>query len=224
MASELLRVNRQYLLSFFNEGLEEAHGHHTAMTGMVGEPLAVALILHYLNRDGGAARCISTKVTPGMKKGNRLDAWIDNGEGTLYQTEIKMWAGNAIGGLKLKPDADAAALLAGGLRQWRRVWDAERQTFMDMSVGKVLTPMQKPQGYESASVEPLACFWWMLQLPCGSKPWFTVSALPTPGQPFKKVHLFSLTAYLLSLTDETLELEMPLLSQRLTLLDRLFER
>lgn len=226
MASKLLRVNRQYLLSFFNEGLEKAHGHHTAITGMVGEPLAVALILHYFNRSGPnqdatQARCVSMKVTQGTQRGNRLDAWIDNGKGVLYQTEIKMWAGNAIGGLRLERDADEATLLAGGLKQWGRVWDAEKQTFRDMNVGKVLTPMQRPKGYETATIEPLACFWWMLQPPGGSGPWFTVD---TSNPDFPKVHIFSLTAYLLSLKDETLELEMPLLSQRLALLDRLFQR
>ncbi|MDV6374134.1 hypothetical protein [Deinococcus arenicola] len=221
MTSQPLRVNRPALLSFFNEGLAEAKGHHTALTGMLGEPLAVALLLHYLNRNGGQAHCVSTKVTTGKKKGNWLDAWIDDGNGTLYQTEIKMWAGNAIGGLKLKLDADAGTLLAGGLRQWAGIWDSEKQIFKDMKVGKVLTPMQKPQGYESACVEPLACFWWMLQQPGGSEPWFTV---PTSDASFKEVHIFSLTAYLLSLSDETLHLDMPLLSQRLTLLERLFQR
>lgn len=231
-----MRVNRLALLSFFNEGLEEANGHHTAITGLVGEPLAVALILHYLNRhrckqDGMQARCITMKVTTGKKKGNRLDAWIDDGEGTLYQTEIKMWAGNAIGGLKLKSGADDATLLAGGMRKWADLWDAEKQTFMDISkgeknlkVGKVLTPMQRPKDHKTATVEPLACFWWMLQPPGGSGPWFTVPVAPTLDRPFKRVHIFSLTAYLLSLNEETLELEMPLLSQRLALLDRLFER
>lgn len=228
MESKPLRVNRQALLSFFNEGLDEANGHHTAITGMIGEPLAVALILHYLNRDGGNAHCVSTKVTTGKMKGNRLDAWIDDGKGTLYQTEIKMWAGNAIGGLKLKRDADEATLLAGGLRKWADLWDAEKQTFTDISrgdknlkVGKVLTPMLRPRGYESAHVEPLACFWWMLQPPSGSGPWFSVN---TSNLDFPDVHIFSLTAYLLSLSDEVLELEMPLLSRRLTLLDTLFER
>ncbi len=221
MTSRPLRVGRQDLLSFFNEGLEEANGHHTAITGLVGEPLAVALILHYLNRDGGNAHCVGTKVTTGKMKGNRLDAWIDDGNGTLYQTEIKMWAGNAIGGLRLKRNADAETLLAGGLRQWKRIWDAEVETFKDLNVGKVLTPMQRPKGSETATVAPLACFWWMLQPPGGSGPWFTVK---TSSPHFSEVHIFSLTAYLLSLGDEALELEMPLLSQRLTLLDRLFER
>ncbi|CAM3638877.1 hypothetical protein [Deinococcus frigens] len=228
MTSEPLRVNRLNLLNFFNAGLPEAHGHHTAITGLVGEPLAVALILHYLNRDGAQARCVAMKVTTGKMKGNRLDAWIDGGNGTLYQTEIKMWAGNAIGDLKLKSDADAEALPAGGLRKWTEVWDAEKQTFMDISkgeknlkVGKVLTPMQPPPGYESAHIQPLACFWWMLQPLGGSGPWFTVQ---TSDANFEEVNIFSLTAYLLSLDDETLHLDMPLLSQRLALLEKLFKR
>lgn len=216
-----VQVDRRALLAFMNEGLPEADGHHTAITGLMGEPLAVALILHHLNREGGQTRCITTKVTTGHLKGNRLDAWIDDGRGTLYQTEIKMWAGNAFGGLRLRPDADAATMLSGGLKQWARIWDEERQTFRDMSVGKVLTPMQQPRGHEATQVEPLACFWWMVQRPGGSPPWFSV---PTSNPNFPQVHIFSLTAYLLSLDEEVLSLHMPLLTQRLSLLDRLFPR
>ena len=193
---------------------------------MLGEPLAVALIVHYLNqnglnREGEQAHCVSTKVTTGRLKGPRLDAWIDDGRGTLYQTEIKMWAGNAIGGLRLKPDADEAERLAGGNRQWKRIWNEQQQTFLSPVVGKVLTPMLRPVGYENAHVEPLACFWWMVQPPGGSPPWFCV---PTSSPDFPQVHLFSLTAYLLSLTGDTLSLNMPLLSRRLTLLDQLIDR
>ena len=204
-----------------NEGVEEANGHHTAITGLLGEPLAVALILHYLNREGGQAHCVSTKVTTGRLKGPRLDAWIDDGEDTLYQTEIKMWAGNAIGGLRLRADADDAELLAGGHRQWKRIWDEQQQTFLSPVVGKVLTPMLRPEGYETAPVKALACFWWMVQPPGGSPPWFTLS---TSSPDFPQVHIFSLTAYLLSMTADILSLEMPLLSRRLTLLDQLIAR
>ena len=217
----LLHLNRRALLSFFNEGLDEANGHHTAITGLLGEPLAVALILHYLKQRGEGARLVSMKVTTGRLKGPRLDAWIDDGRGTLYQTEIKMWAGNAFGGLRLKPDADEAVLLQGGNKQWGRIWDAEKRDFLSPVVGKVLKQMQKPVGYEQAQVEPLACFWWMVQPPSGSGPWFSVS---TSNLHFPQVHIFSMTAYLLSLPDDALSLEMPILSQRLALLDRLISR
>jgi len=219
--AEPIRFNRRALLNFFNEGLTEANGHHTAVTGLLGEPLAVALILHYLKRNGDSARLVSMKVTTGHLKGHRLDAWIDNGQGTLYQTEIKMWAGNAFGGLRLKPDADETVLLQGGNRQWKRIWDAEKRDFLSPVVGKVLTPMRRPPGYEEAHVESLACFWWMVQPPGGSPPWFTVE---TSNLDFPEIHIFSLTAYLLSLPDDELNLDMPLLTQRMNLLDSLIIR
>lgn len=158
------------------------------------------------------------KVTTGKQKGPRLDAWISDGQGTLYQTEVKMWAGNAIGGLRLPAMADPQLALRGGNRQWARIWDDEQQTFRADNVRKVLTPMLRPRGYESARVEPLACFWWMVQPPGGSGPWFTV---PTSSPDFLRVHVFSLSAYLHSLTDDVLTLPMPLVTARLGLLRRL---
>lgn len=219
METSPLNVSRLELLRFMNEVPEDASGHHTALTGFLGEPLAAALILHHLERHGGKAECVSMKVTTGQQKGPRLDAWISDGQGTLYQTEVKMWAGNAIGGLRLPLGASAELALAGGNRQWKRIWNEERQTFNDQkAVGKVLVPMQRPRGFEEARVEALACFWWMVQPPGGSGPWFTV---PTSNPDFPQVHIFSLSAYLHSLTDEVLTLPMPLVAARLNLLRRL---
>lgn len=204
----------------------EGGGHHTAMTGFLGEPLAVALILHFLERQGGQARCVTTKVTQGTVSGVRLDAWIaheQEGRRTLYQTEIKMWAGNAFGGLRLAMDAGEDVLTAGAARQWARVWDTQRQNFVSPVVGKVLIRMKLPPGYdESWRVEPLACFWWLMRSePQNLSPWFTVPVGEEAASSFQRVHIFSLTAYLLSLNDETLYLHMPLLRQRLEWLGRL---
>lgn len=219
MNQEPLRVDLLALLRFMNEVPEDASGHHSALTGFLGEPLAVALILHYLNGQGGRAKCVSMKVTTGKQKGPRLDAWISDGEGTLYQAEVKMWAGNAIGGLRLPAGADAQLALKGGNKQWSRIWDDQQQTFKDpKTVGKVLVPMQRPRGFEAAKVEALACFWWMVQPPGGSGPWFTVS---TSNSNFPHVHIFSLSAYLHALADDVLTLPMPLVSSRLALLRRL---
>lgn len=159
------------------------------------------------------------KVTTGKQKGPRLDAWISDGQGTLYQTEVKMWAGNAIGRLRLPVQADAQLALKGGNKQWSRIWDDREQTFRDpKTVGKVLVPMQRPRGYEEARVEALACFWWMVQPPGGSGPWFTV---PTSSPDFPRVHIFSLSADLHALPDDVLTLPMPLVTARLKLLRRL---
>lgn len=228
MGVDTLTVNRQELLNFMNGG--EGAGHHTAMSSFLGEPLAVALILHSLGRQGGQAKCVTTKVTQGTVSGTRLDAWIAHehrGRRTLYQTEIKMWAGNAFGGLRLAPDAGEDTLTAGAARQWARVWDAEKQNFVSPVVGKVLTCMKLPPGYDDSwKVEPLACFWWLMRAePQNRSPWFTVPVGQPVGQevpsPFQQVHIFSLTAYLLSLSDDTLHLHLPVLRRRLEWLGRL---
>lgn len=219
---ESLTINRRELLHFMNEGHEDANGHHTAITGLIGEPLAVGLILHSLRSKGLPAEFLSWKVTPGTKSGQRLDAWLSDGAGTLYQTEIKMWAGNAIGGLRLKPDLPEHELAARGVKQWReRIWNDELGAFRADSVGKVLKLMQVPKEGQGLNVKPLLCLWWLVQPnlePC-SKGWFTQQV---SGRAFDEFEVFSLTRYLLSLSEEQLTLELPGLPQRLAWLNRIF--
>lgn len=208
-----------------NSGDEGANGHHTAMTGFMGEPLAVGLILHSLRAQGKPAEFVSWKVTPGTRKGSRLDAWISDGMGTLYQTEIKMWAGNAIGGLRLQDRLTPEELAQRGQKQWlERIWNGSAQTFHAPQVGKVLEVMTLPPGIEAEKIEPLLCLWWLVAADEKAGAWFT---LPLPqGQhpPFEQVHVFSLTRYLMELPDDFLHLEMPRLPERLNWLKRIFPR
>lgn len=206
-----------------NSGDKEANGHHTAITGFMGEPLAVGLILHYLRSQGKPAELVSWKVTPGTRKGSRLDAWIHDGEGTLYQTEIKMWAGNAIGGLRLKDGLTPEELLQRGQKQWlERVWSATEQAFHAPQVGKVLDVMTPPPSIHPERVEPLLCLWWLVAPDEKAGAWFTLPLREGQHPPFEQVHVFSLTRYLMELTEDILELEMPQLSERRNWLERLF--
>lgn len=214
-------VNRLELLRFMNSGVAEANGHHTALTGLMGEPLAVGLVLHYLHAVGKQAQFISWKVTQGTRRGPRLDAWLLV-DGTLYQTEIKMWAGNAIGGLRLADGLSDEQLREKGQKQWReRIWNVDEHQFHSPNVGKVLEPMQKPAGYENLSAKPLLVLWWLVQSEESAAAWFSVP-LPQSGSLFTELQVFSLTHYLLSLKDDFLELEMPRLSERLHWLERIF--
>ncbi|WP_295815872.1 hypothetical protein [uncultured Deinococcus sp.] len=216
---DVLTVNRLELLNFMNGSA--GSGHHTAMTAFIGEPLAVGLILHYLTRQNKQPEFISWKVTPGTNRGSRLDAWIADGAGTLYQTEIKMWAGNAIGGLRVKADADAATLLAGGQKQWARLWNSESGQLIADTVSKVLKRMDVPKGYVADDVEPLLCLWWPVNPTDEPGPWFRLPVTRTDEQPFDSLNVFSLTHYLMGLEEDTIDLRMPVVLNRLEWLGRL---
>lgn len=205
-----------------NSGVAEANGHHTAMTGFMGEPLAVGLILHHLRSQGKAAQFVSWTVTPGTQKGPRLDAWISDGAGILYQTEIKMWAGNAIGGLRLQEGLSEEELLSRGQKQWlERIWKETEQTFHAPQVSKVLNEMKRPTGFEEpgTKVEPLLALWWLVRPNAKAEAWFK---MPVQSKLFAEVNIFSLTRYLMGLKEDVLELEMPLFEARLNWLQQIF--
>lgn len=155
-----MSVNRLELLKFMNSAHPEANGHHTGMTGLIGEPLAVGLILHHLRKNHPDTTCVSMKGTTGAKRGPRLDAWIHDGQETLYQTEIKMWGGNAIGSVYLAPDTSKEQLREVRQKQWHKWrWDQENARFQKALVQKVLTPMRPPAELDGTTytVEPLLC-------------------------------------------------------------------
>lgn len=219
---ETVTVNRRELLRFMNSGVAEANGHHTALTSLLGEPLAVGLVLHYFRAQGKQAEFISWKVTQGTRKGSRLDAWLLL-DGTLYQTEIKMWAGNAIGGIFIQEDAPEDWQIEKGTIQWEKwIWNTQEAIFFDDNVRKVLTKMRVPKKYEHLTVRPLLILWWLVQPQTEAKAWSTLRLGNHQNQVFDEVDIFSLTRYLLGLQDKQLQLEMPRLAERLHWLKRLF--
>lgn len=75
--------------------------------------------------------------------------------------------------------------------------------------------MKPPASHEEWPIKPLACFWWLMRSRPTDGPWFTVEVGEAAKSPFAEVHVFSLTAYLLTLDDEVLSLHLPLLRERL---------
>ena len=93
-----------------------------------------------------------------------------------------------------------------------------RPSFVYSTLSCGTTPMIVPSGYEGRQVNPLLCLWWPVKHEVTSKAWFTV---PVSNSSFTSVQVFSLTRYLMELNDELLELELPLIDQRLNWLRRI---
>ena len=86
-----------------------AIGHATGVVGIAGEDLGAACFQHYVRSKSGTAEVLreagsgrARPVTTGMKKGPRLDRWIQtewaDGSRFIFQAEIKSWSAHAFGG------------------------------------------------------------------------------------------------------------------------------
>ena len=88
------------LLRFYDE-LPEARRHASAVKGIAGEELSIALLLHYFAREGIKAEKVDGVPSTGRARGPRLDAWIHvwgSLRGTLYQVEVKSWSAHSLQG------------------------------------------------------------------------------------------------------------------------------
>ena len=232
-----LTLNVKELLKFFDEKHDAEKGDATGIVAVTGEDLNAACFQHYVESNNGQAVVLPVTVGTGERRGPRLDRWIEvqwSGEQKfLYQTEIKNWSAHAIGGETLAVHASTQDVADHKQRRWERHWDSEHQTLKGPGTAKVLVPMKKPDGYRGFSVKPLLIFWEALgpkeeaddhlfSIPVkyyfkGDRP----ASWPPTGK-FNDLSVFSVSSYLRSLKEPTIELPMPNAARRIQTLNRLF--
>lgn len=237
-SASLVTVQVKDLLQFFDEKPDWSLKRATSVVGIAGEDLNAASFQHYVESKGGSA-CVlrehdSTRplpVTTGSKKGFWLDRWIRvkwrDEPGFVFQTEIKNWSSHAIGGRKLCVSATAEELREYKVDRWNRHWDEDQRCLRGTNTAKVLFQMQEPKerGVHKSEVRPLLIFWEALA-PAEEvdQHLFQVNVASNAPGDFKELWVFSVSSYLRSVRDSTLDLDMPEAASRLWVLGRLFPR
>lgn len=231
-SSSLVKVNVPDLLRFFDEKPKWAEGHATAVVGVAGEDLNAACFCHYLESREHRGEVLlddsgkPLAVGPGTKKGSRLDRWIKvrwkEGTETLFQTEIKNWSAHSLSGETLSLSACDEEVRAYKQSRWEKRWDRDEQGLRVRQTAKVLSPMRPPKGSKGKDIQPLLIYWEALGPSDNADDHlFSVDVAENAGK-FPKLWVFSVSSYLRSLGQDTLELELPDASQRLDVLNRLF--
>ena len=188
---------------------------------------------------------------PGQQKGQRLDGWVrvDGRDAViLYQVEVKVWAWSSVlrdpamgcGACKpaeasprrrlsrrLPPDVPPATLRAHKMSRWAEYW-CTQCGFRHSALCKVLDEMKRPVGADkqplAGEVRPLACLWDAVHPTGADAPLFEIripERVPNQGG-FSHLWVFSMSAYLRSLADADVELDLPYTTERLQWLDRIF--
>ncbi len=224
----------------------------TGVVGIAGEDLNAACFQHYIKSKGGVARVLRepesgepSKVTTGKVKGPRLDRWIEvdwaDKSKTVFQTEIKNWSAHAIGGKTLSVAATPSEVANCKHTNWEGRWHDKNHTLVEPRTAKVLVRMNPPDGVDKeTTIRPLLIFWeaigprdqannhlFCIDAPTFNFPFSLPSTWPTPDEfpelwGFPELWVFSVSSYLRSVSDASIELDMPDAVARLRILNRLF--
>ena len=238
--SDLFTLNRISLIDLFDKKyLDEKLGSPlTAIISFFGEDLLLGLFDHYLRSKGDCIVSLDYSCKSEGLTGHRLDAWVEtkNKLKTLYQTEIKNWSANALGGKPIKNTENS--LLDAAKHNRQRYLN---HTKTAKGVWKVLLEMNPPKWHTKTNITflPLLAFWSPIapQKDIDSEkflePFFEVetqefkeiilgSELFTHNDSYaESVSIFSASNYLRRIKDCNVTVRMPRVKQRLEIMGKM---
>jgi hypothetical protein len=218
------KLNLRELLNFYDYKVPLSKTHASAVNAVLGEDLAIALLVHYLKGDGLEVVALDGVCAQGTQRGYRLDKWISvqsATESVIYQVEIKNWSAHSIGGKTVKLDADEDYMREFRTKRWLHQFNVDKQVPSQKETLKVLTKMRVPTDWSNYKHEALLCFWEPLHHKGELEALFEVDVV---SDAFKKLKVFSMSNYvsqLLKIT-ETLEVELPDADARIGWLNKLY--
>ena len=200
-----LTIDIRELITFCDDE-DSARRNAKAAMEIVGEELALPLLVRYFRERRREAEILPGLCTTGNTRGPQLHGWLQvkNPSGSmLYQVQVKTWSRLSVRGRHLDQGATPAQIARFKMQRWERYWDEEKGQFSDTELNKVLTPMNAP--FSGIPVEPLACLWDAVHPKGGLEAFFSVVCL---GSQFQKVNVFSMSTFLRSKNVPTIQVEV----------------
>ncbi len=200
---------------FANDGLG---GDVSAITGLIGEDLLVAILFHYW-RNGehlNPERLPDPCKEDGVKNGKKLDAWLVRDNQTIFQVEIKNWSAHSKNGRSVPTNANQEDIQSNANKRWIEYFGDNGG--LPEQAKKILLPMQRPQGFENHKLERMLLFWFPIAED-------TLQPMSVVKKPYRQeLHVFSASIYLRKLSEEVIDLDTPIIQRRCNTLDLLVKR
>lgn len=218
------KLNLRELLNFFDCKVSSSIGHASAINGVIGEDLGVALLLKHFSDQKLNAIALDEPCTQKTKKGKRLDKWIvieDTDSKIIYQVEIKNWNAHSLNSETVLDHADENYMSEYRLRRWNKQFDSELKIPSQTQCQKVLLPMQVPTAFKDYEHRTLLCFWEALHVEGKSDAKFEVSV---NSDHFENLTVFSMSNYVSELLKQSdkLEVELADAEARINWLNKLY--
>ena len=204
------KLNLRELLNFFDCKVSSSIGHASAINGVIGEDLGVALLLKFFSDQNHNAIALDEPCTQKTKKGKRLDKWIvieDTDSKIIYQVEIKNWNAHSLNSETVRDHADKIYMSEYRLRRWNKQFDTELKIPSQPQCQKVLLPMQVPTAFKDYKHRTLLCFWEALHVEGKSNAMFEVLV---NSNHFENLTVFSMSNYVSALLKQSEVLEVVL--------------
>ena len=204
------KLNLRELLNFFDCKVSSSIGHASAINGVIGEDLGVALLHKYFSDQKLNAIALDEPCTQKTRKGKRLDKWIvieDTDSKIIYQVEIKNWNAHSLNSETVLDHSDEKYMREYRLRRWTKQFDSELKIPSQNPCQKVLLPMQVPTAYKNYEHRTLLCFWDALHDEGKSDAMFEVSV---NSDHFENLTVFSMSNYVSELLKQSDVLEVGL--------------
>ena len=218
------KLNLHELLNFFDCKVSNSIGHASAINGVIGEDLGVALLHKYFSDQKLNPIVLDEPCTQKTKKGKRLDKWIvvtESDSKIIYQVEIKNWNAHSLNSETVIDHADEIYMSEYRLRRWNKQFDSELKIPSQTPCQKVLLPMQVPTLCSDYEHRTLLCFWEALHVEGKSDAMFEVSV---NSDHFENLTVFSMSNYVSELLkqSEVLEVELANVEARIDWLNKLY--
>jgi len=218
------KLNLRELLNFFDSKVITSIGHASAINGVIGEDLGVALLYHYFLQQKLNPTVLDEPCTQKTVKGKRLDKWIAvNNEDIkiIYQVEIKNWNAHSLDSEIVKDHDDEEYMRDFRIRRWQKRFDTELRIPKQSQCQKVLLQMKVPSGYEDFNQKPLLCFWEALHEEGKSDAFFEVDV---KSEIFESMAVFSMSNYVSELLKQTkfLDINLSDVKARINWLNRIY--
>ena len=219
------KLNLRELLNFFDCKVSDSIGHASAINGVIGEDLGVALLHKYFSDQKLNPIVLDEPCTQKTKKGKRLDKWIvieDKDSKIIYQVEIKNWNSHSLNSETVLDHADEQYMHDFRLRRWKKRFDSDRRKPRQTECQKVLLPMKVPTTYRDYKHRTLLCFWEALHDEGKSDAMFEVSVNSDHFE--NKMTVFSMSNYVSELLKQSdvLEVELADAEARINWLNKLY--
>ena len=218
------KLNLRELLNFFDCKVSDSIGHASAINGVIGEDLGVALLHQYFTDKKLNPIVLDEPCTQKTQKGKRLDKWVavtDADSKIIYQVEIKNWNAHSLNSEIVRNHSDEIYMSAYRLRRWKKQFNIELKIPSQPQCQKVLLPMQVPTAFKDYEHRALLCYWEALHVEGNSDAMFEVAV---NSDHFKNLTVFSMSNYVSEALkkSDVLEVELADAEARINWLNKLY--
>lgn len=162
-----MNISIKDIIEFFDNSVNRKNSKYSnAITILLGEEFSSYCFKLYREQEGDQVTIHDIPCKKPGRAGKQLDRWIqvnnhENNYMTLYQTEIKTWNSNGIGGSPIPNDANIQEINKYGLKEWNNIWDSNNNKFKHDQINKVLLKMTPQQVINKFDCHKALLIYWL---------------------------------------------------------------